>query len=192
MVPIPHDFCIDQRPCRTLAQSHEHLFFLLGNNMFVFCRLGCLCDLQRNPILKRACGMLKDERGVYRKGMKIKIIIGAAAFSALASLAHSQGVVNGQRSVLGRLSASGPDSAVDFTTAGSTAPVKTGTVVARPAACTKGDIYFATDVTAGQNLYLCTATGTPGTWTVQSGSGGTSTSSGSCSLASSLGFQLNG
>ncbi len=81
---------------------------------------------------------------------------------------------------------------MDFTAAGSTAPVKTGTLAARPAGCTRGQIYFATDVTAGQNLYLCTATITPGTWTVPGGSGSGSGSSVACSLASSLGFQLNG
>jgi hypothetical protein len=136
--------------------------------------------------------MLRDERGVYRKAMNMKIVTRAVAVLALATLAHAQGVVNGQRSVLGRLSASGPDSAVDFTAAGTTAPVKTGTLAARPAGCTRGEMYFATDVAAGQNLYLCTATGTPGTWTAQGGSGGANGNSGPCSLASSLGFQLNG
>jgi len=124
--------------------------------------------------------------------MNMKIVTRALALVALANLADAQGVVNGQRSHLGSLSASGPYSAVDFTAAGSTAPVKTGTLAARPANCTQGDIYFATDVTAGQNLYFCTATGTPGTWTVQTGSGTAGTNPGSCSLASSLGFQLNG
>ena len=116
----------------------------------------------------------------------------ALAVLALASLGNAQGVVNGQRTVLGRLTSSGPDSAVDFTAAGSTAPVKTGTLAARPASCTQGQVYFATDVPAGQNLYFCTVTGTPGTWTLQGGSGGATGNSSSCSLASSLGFQLNG
>ena len=124
--------------------------------------------------------------------MKKKIGTWALASMALASLANAQGVVNGQRTVLGRLSVSGPDSTADFTAAGSTAPVKTGTLSSRPTACTRGELYFATDVTAGQNLYFCTATGTPGTWTAQSAGVSSGASAGSCSLASSLGFQLNG
>src|SRR4249920_1807850 len=109
-------------------------------------------DLARNPILNESYGILRNERGVYRKAMNMKIVTWAVAVLALASLAGAQGVVNGQRSVLGRLSASGPDSAVDFTAAGSTAPVKTGTLAQRPANCTLGQFYFATDVPAGQNL----------------------------------------
>lgn len=122
----------------------------------------------------------------------MKIVMRALAVLALASLGNGQGVVNGQREVLGRLSASGPNSTVDFTAAAKTAPVKTGTLAARPANCTRGELYFATDVTAGQNLYFCTTPGTPGTWTLQAGSGSASISSSLCSLASSLGFQMNG
>jgi len=118
----------------------------------------------------------------------------AFAVLALASLGNAQGVVNGPRDHLGRLSSSGAYSSVDFTAAGSTAPVKTGTLAARPAGCIQGQLYFATDAPAGQNLYACTATGTPGTWSAEGGSGGTPAGggSGACSLASSLGFQLNG
>src|SRR4051812_23102798 len=42
----------------------------------------------------------------------------------------------------------------------------TGLASAKPATCTVGQIYFATDATAGANLYLCTASNT---WTQLSG-----------------------
>ena len=49
----------------------------------------------------------------------------------------------------------------------STAPLKTGTSL--PGSCTVGQMYFKSDVTAGQNLHLCTATNT---WTQVTGGGG--------------------
>ena len=51
---------------------------------------------------------------------------------------------------------------IDFSTAASTRPSKTGTSL--PAACAIGDTFLKTDATAGKNLYVCTATGV---WTVQ-------------------------
>jgi hypothetical protein len=52
----------------------------------------------------------------------------------------------------------------DFSVASHTTPAKTGTVANRPATCTIGELYFATDAaTAGKNLHFCTATNT---WTV--------------------------
>src|SRR4051794_27704806 len=124
--------------------------------------------------------------------MNMQISMRALPLLALASLASAQGVVNGQRNVLGRLSTSGPNSAVDFTAAGATSPVKTGTLAARPVNCSQGEMYFASDAAAGQNLYVCTTPGTPGVWTLQGGSGGAGANQAPCSLASSLGFQLNG
>ncbi len=124
--------------------------------------------------------------------MNMKMSRRVLALLALASVANAQGVVNGQRNVLGRLSTSGPNSSVDFTAAGMTSPVKTGTLAARPVNCSQGEMYFATDATAGQNLYLCTTPGTPGVWTLQGGSGGAGANQTPCSLASTLGFQLNG
>jgi hypothetical protein len=56
---------------------------------------------------------------------------------------------------------------VDFSSATSTKPSKTGT--AFPATCSTGEIFFKTDAAAGSNLYACTATNI---WTVQTGSGG--------------------
>ncbi|MGA2266997.1 MAG: hypothetical protein ABSH44_00885 [Bryobacteraceae bacterium] len=53
---------------------------------------------------------------------------------------------------------------VDFTSATSTKPLKTGTTL--PTACAVGELFFKTDATAGANLYACTATNT---WSVQGG-----------------------
>ena len=39
-----------------------------------------------------------------------------------------------------------------------TSPFTTGLISAKPSTCVPGDVYFATDAPAGQNLYLCTAT----------------------------------
>src|SRR5581483_11677983 len=55
-----------------------------------------------------------------------------------------------------------------------TSPIKSGTTAAKPATCTftagaAMEVYIATDATAGQNLYFCTATNT---WTQMSGGGG--------------------
>ncbi len=94
----------------------------------------------------------------------------AILFVAFAVLCGAQTTVNGGRDYKGTLKASGSVSAVDFSAAASTAPAKAGTLAARPIACTQGHIYFATDVAAGQNLYFCTMTGTPGVWTQMGGS----------------------
>jgi hypothetical protein len=73
--------------------------------------------------------------------------------------------VVGNLNVLGTLTAT----VVDFTSAQSTAPMKSGTSL--PGTCTVGQAFFKTDATAGQNIYLCTANNT---WTqVQGGGGGT-------------------
>lgn len=63
---------------------------------------------------------------------------------------------------------------VDFSTASTTRPIKTGTVA--PASCAVGELFFKTDASAGSNLLACTSTNT---WTVQAG--------GSSSLPSSTG-----
>jgi len=57
----------------------------------------------------------------------------------------------------------------DFSGAAHTLPALKGTAAAKPAICTQGEQYFATDATAGQNLYFCTATNT---WTQQVNGGG--------------------
>ena len=51
---------------------------------------------------------------------------------------------------------------IDFSTAASTRPSKTGTSL--PAACSTGETFLKTDAPAGKNLYVCTASGV---WTVQ-------------------------
>ncbi len=95
-----------------------------------------------------------------------------------AAVCGAQTTVNGGRTYIGNLKASGSLSAVDFSAAASTAPVKTGPLSARPADCTQGQMYFATDAAAGQNLSLCTMTGTPGAWSTLAGAGGGSTGAG--------------
>ena len=97
---------------------------------------------------------------------------------AFAALCGAQTTVNGGRDYKGTLKASGSVSAVDFSGAGGTAPAKAGTLASRPTACTQGQVYFATDVAAGQNLYFCTVTGAPGVWTQMSGSGATAMTAG--------------
>ncbi len=56
---------------------------------------------------------------------------------------------------------------VDFSTATSTKPFRTGTLL--PASCSVGETFFKTDAAAGQNLYACTA---PNVWTLQTGASG--------------------
>jgi hypothetical protein len=110
----------------------------------------------------------------------------AILFVTLAALCGAQTTVNGGRDYKGTLKASGSVSAVDFSGAGGTAPAKAGTSASRQTACTQGQIYFATDVAAGQNLYFCTVTGAPGVWTQMSGNtaaamtAGTGAPSGNC------------
>ncbi|MGE5488758.1 MAG: hypothetical protein ACM3ZB_13160 [bacterium] len=53
---------------------------------------------------------------------------------------------------------------VDFTSAASTKPFRTGTEL--PAGCSLGEVFFKTNATAGRNWYACTA---ENTWTLQSG-----------------------
>src|SRR5260370_32283045 len=95
-----------------------------------------------------------------------------------AALCGAKTTVNGGSDYKGKLKASGTVSTVDFSGAGSTTPVKTGTLAGRPANCTQGQVYFATDATAGQNLSVCTTTGTPGTGSAMSGRGGRPTRAG--------------
>lgn len=60
----------------------------------------------------------------------------------------------------------------DASGAAHTLPAKRGLISALPATCTVGEEYFATDATAGQNKYFCTATNT---WTQQLNGGGGAT-----------------
>jgi hypothetical protein len=61
---------------------------------------------------------------------------------------------------------------VDFTSAGETIPFQTGAVL--PTACAVGDAFLSTSSSPGQNLYVCTTAGNPGTWTAQGGHAATS------------------
>ena len=58
---------------------------------------------------------------------------------------------------------------MDASAASHTLPARTGPAAAKPATCTVGEMYFATDAAAGQNWYFCTASNT---WTQQLNSGG--------------------
>ena len=80
-------------------------------------------------------------------GHTMKIAIWAMLGAALCG---AQTTVNGGRDYKGTLKASRTVSSVDFSGAGSTAPVKTGTLASRRTSCTQGQVYFATDATAGQ------------------------------------------
>jgi len=79
---------------------------------------------------------------------------------------RAQVVVNGGRVLKGRVDASG---------ASATLPHRSGTGSpnARDNCTTVGETYFQTDATAGSNTWACTTTGTPGTWTLQGASSGT-------------------
>lgn len=72
--------------------------------------------------------------------------------------------------VVGNLNVTGTLTAavVNFASAQSTAPMKTGTAL--PQSCSVGEAFFKTDAAAGSNIYLCTAANT---WTqVLSGTSG--------------------
>src|SRR4051812_6598881 len=119
---------------------------------------------------------------------RVYVLLILALFALLAP-AYAQETVNGGMTVLGPLRSNGSAAAVDFTSSATTAPVKMGSLAGRPGSCMVGQMYFATDATAGQNLFYCTA---PGIWTVGAGGSGSSNSGGLCQLASGLGFALNG
>jgi hypothetical protein len=65
-----------------------------------------------------------------------------------------------------------PTGTWDFSGAARILPDRTGTgsPVGRDACAKSGESFFQTDATAGQNVFRCTAPGTPGTWTLSSGS----------------------
>ena len=75
-----------------------------------------------------------------------------------------------QTAAVSNVSATG---AVNFGSAVATSPMQIGTVGAMPGTCSAGQMYFATNATAGANLYGCSSSDV---WTVQgSGSGGSGT-----------------
>jgi len=101
--------------------------------------------------------------------MKTRTITKTLALLALSQMMKAQEVVNGGNVYLGPLRSSGTQASVDFTGAASTSPVKSGNVASRPGTCTVGQIYFATDAAAGQNLAVCTSTNI---WTTIAGASG--------------------
>ncbi|MGD0360275.1 MAG: hypothetical protein ABSC93_05370 [Bryobacteraceae bacterium] len=58
---------------------------------------------------------------------------------------------------------------VDFSGSAHALPAKVGAGANKPSTCTVGEQYFATDATAGQNLFGCAAANT---WTLEGGGGG--------------------
>lgn len=92
-----------------------------------------------------------------------------ASFADLAAVTNSQA---------GTFALSG--NTWDAHSAAHTLPAVSGTVAGKPGTCTVGEEYFATDASAGQNMYYCT---TSNVWTQQlnSGAAGASTSLGNLS-----------
>src|SRR5580700_10071292 len=111
------------------------------------------------------CGASEGIRGL---SIMTKIITWAMTFWAIACSAQT--TVNGGRVYTGILKSSGANATVDFSGAASTVPVVTGLTAARPSTCTAGQMYFATDAAAGQNLSYCS--GSPGAWTTATGGSG--------------------
>jgi len=107
--------------------------------------------------------------------MNNRTVKGALAMLAFLHMAGAQEVINGGRVMTGPLSSSGTQATVDFSGAASTSPVKSGTLAARGGTCSVGQMYFATDAAAGQNLALCTALNT---WTTIAGISGVNAQTG--------------
>ncbi|MEP6715562.1 MAG: hypothetical protein ABJC09_08295 [Terriglobia bacterium] len=79
------------------------------------------------------------------------------------ALLNASQTVSGNKTMTGSLDASG---------ATHTLPAKSGIAANKPATCGVGEVYFATDATAGQNFFFCTAANT---WVQQLNGGGGST-----------------
>ncbi|MBZ5610856.1 MAG: hypothetical protein LAP38_21545 [Acidobacteriia bacterium] len=73
---------------------------------------------------------------------------------------------------------------VDFTSAATTRPFKSGTTM--PSACSVGEMFYLTAATAGANLYGCTSANT---WTLESAAGGAQSASQLTDLIPALGSQ---
>lgn len=91
---------------------------------------------------------------VSNSAMRRVYIAAACAYAALAVPAYGQTRVD--------LKNQGKN--VDFTSAASTKPFRTGTEL--PAGCSLGEVFFKTNASAGRNWYACTA---ENTWTLESG-----------------------
>ena len=78
----------------------------------------------------------------------------------------AQTTINGGRIIEGIFDASGSTRSLPNRTG-------TGSPAGRDACTSPGETYFQTDAAPGQNLWVCTAAGTPGTWNqITSGGGG--------------------
>lgn len=87
--------------------------------------------------------------------------IGDQRLSSNVELLNAAQTVSGSKTYTGNQNFSG---------AAGTLPIQTGTTAGLPASCAVGQMYFATDATAGANLYVCASAGT---WTqLQSGASG--------------------
>lgn len=102
-----------------------------------------------------------DFRAVYRRGVAVAgngIVVLEDPSTGLTTYAVNPALVG---LLAGSNIWTGND---DFSGASHSTPAKTGLIANRPATCTVGELYFATDAaTAGKNLHFCTATNT---WTV--------------------------
>lgn len=102
-----------------------------------------------------------DFRAVYRRSVAVAgsgIVVLTDPSSGLTTYAVNPALVG---LLAGSNSWTGND---DFSGASHSTPAKTGLIANRPATCTVGELYFATDAaTAGKNLHFCTAINT---WTV--------------------------
>lgn len=87
-----------------------------------------------------------------------------------AAVAHSQTTINATTVNTANITAkAGGATGINHSAASHTIVLKVGLAASKPALCTQGEMYFAIDATAGQNLYECTATNT---WTQQINTGG--------------------
>jgi hypothetical protein len=69
-----------------------------------------------------------------------------------------------------------------FAGAAHTSPLKVGLISAKPATCTTGELYFATDALAGQQIYECSSTNV---WTQQLNTGTGTGGNGNCTQTAS-------
>ena len=91
--------------------------------------------------------------------VRVQLASGDLSDNANVSLLSASQTIAGDKTFTGKLDASNGTH---------TLPARTGLAGSKPAICTVGEIYFGSDATAGQNLFLCTSANT---WTQQLNSG---------------------
>jgi len=168
---------------------HGKIIFFSSNIALLIC-VDCResCGRQKGNFAETACNSYGRER-FHLRLMRTKLTIGAVAMLSLSGLGGAQELVNGGGTILGRLSLTGSASSVDFTASGSTAPVKTGTMAARPGSCTVGQFYLATDASAGQGLSYCSSAGV---WSgIASASSGAGVATATVSYSSTPAFAVS-